>query len=75
MIGHLEQGEFIAVTTSLMGALARENVCITLEDPVIHRTIALVSHRDASLTNAGEALWKELKAAVSLRMEYKASEH
>jgi len=69
MIGHLEQGEFIAVIPSLMGALARDHVCIPLEDPAIHRIIALVRRRDTSLTQAGEALWHALKTAVSRRMQ------
>lgn len=67
MIGYLEQGDFIAVIPSLMGALTQNNICIPLEDPAIHRTIALVRRRDTSLTNAGQALWNELKTAASVR--------
>lgn len=68
MMGHLEQGEFIAVVPSLMGTMAHNTVCIPLEKPVIQRTIALVRRRDTSLTSAGAALWSALKTAVSLRM-------
>lgn len=69
MIGHLEQGEFMAVIPSLMGALARNTVCIALEGPVIHRNIGLVRRRDATLSSAGQALWNALRAALSLRLQ------
>jgi DNA-binding transcriptional LysR family regulator len=69
MIGHLEQGEFMAVIPGLMGALTRDTVCVALDEPVIHRSIALVRRHDTSLSSAGQALWSELKTALSLRLQ------
>lgn len=69
MIGHLEQGTFMAVIPSLMGALAHNTTCIPLVEPSIHRPIALIRRRDTSLTRAGQALWDALRSALAQRLQ------
>lgn len=68
MIGHLEQGQFIAVLPSLMAAASRDTVRIPLKNPVIERQVVLFRRTDTFLSPAASTLWTELKAGIGIAL-------